>query len=63
LVGTLVPEDGAVDADLSAVIDELSPNKEGVSVSGSERDRLPRPDELRTLAAIPIPITGVVPFI
>jgi hypothetical protein len=43
----LVSEDGAVDSLLSAIVNELSPNKHSVGVLGSQDDLFARADELR----------------
>jgi hypothetical protein len=59
----LIAEDGAVDALLPAVVDELSPNKHGVGISRSQEDNLSRPDALTALASVPIVIGTVVSLI
>jgi hypothetical protein len=58
-----VSEHGAIDALLSAVVDELSPNKHGVSVAGSEHDMLAGSDKLAALSSVSIIIATVVPFV
>lgn len=65
LVARLVAEDCAVDSVLAAVVDEDSPDEEGVSSLGSEHDLFAWTDEL---AVVPLPpvrvsIGGIVPFI
>lgn len=62
-VPTFVSEDGAVDAGLSAVVDELSPNKHGVSVTGSEDDFFARTRKDFLPSAICIPTARVVPLV
>ena len=55
-----IPEGRTVDALLPAIVDELAPNKESVSVSGSQDDVLSWADELRDLP-LPTPsLVGVV---
>ena len=58
-----VPEDGAVDALLAGIIDELSPNKHGISISGSEHDVLAGTNKLTALSSVSIIIATVVPFV
>ena len=60
---TFVSEDGAVDSVLPAVIDELAPNKERVSVAGSKDDVLTGPDELGLSTPIFVCAPGIVSFI
>jgi hypothetical protein len=58
-----VSEHGAVDALLAGIVDELSPNKHGVSVSGSENDVFAGADKLTALSSVSVFIAAVVPFI
>jgi hypothetical protein len=59
-IRAFIPEGRTVDASLAAIVDELAPNKESVSVSGSENDVLAGSDELRDLP-LPAPsLVGVV---
>jgi hypothetical protein len=58
-----VSEYSAVDALLSAVVDELPPNKHGVAVPGSQDNVLTGADELASLAAIPVTVGAIVPAI
>ncbi len=58
-----ISEHGAVDSLLPAVVDELSPNKHGVSVAGSEHDVLAGADELTSLSSVSVVIARIVPFI
>lgn len=58
-----VSEDGTVDALLSTVVDELSPNKHGISVACSKNDVLSGADELTALASVFVVIATIVPFV
>lgn len=58
-----VSEDGAVDALLPGIVDELSPNKHGVSVSGSKNDVLAGSDKLAALSSVSVFIATVMPLI
>ena len=58
-----VSEHGAVDALLPGIIDELSPNKHGVSVSGSEHDMLAWSDKLALPSSVSVFIAAVVPLV
>jgi hypothetical protein len=58
-----VSEDGAVDALLAGIINELSPNKHGISVSGSEHDMLAGSDKLAALSSVSIIIAAVMPLV
>jgi len=62
-VWRLVSEDGAIDALLSAVVDEFPPNKHGVSVSGSQNDVLAGANELAPISSISILVGAVVSLI
>jgi hypothetical protein len=64
-VGRFVSEDGAVDAFLfrDRVVNELSPDEHGVSVSSAENNVFPRADELAPSPAIRVAVAAVVPFI
>lgn len=42
----LVDEDRAIDSGLSAIVDELSPNENGITFEGSEDDAFAGADEL-----------------
>ena len=55
-----VSENSAVDALLAGIIDELSPNKHGVSVSGSEHDVLSGSDKLTSLSSVSVVIAAIV---
>ena len=59
----LVAEDGAVDPSLAAVIDELSPDPQGIGSLGSQDDLLTRTDEQLALPSVGVPIGRVVPFV
>lgn len=48
---------------LSAVVDELPPNKSSVSGVGSQDDGFARSDELVSLASIAVSVAGVVSLI
>jgi hypothetical protein len=52
-----VPEDRAVDPVLAAVIDEDSPDEEGISSFGSEHNLFSGPDELVFGSLAPIGIS------
>jgi len=58
-----VSEHGAVDALLAGIIDELSPNKHGVSVSGSEHDVLAGTNKLTALSSVSVFIATVMPLV
>ena len=58
-----VSKDGTIDAALSAIVDELPPNKHGVSVSGSEHDMLTGADKLTSLSSVSVVIAAIMPFI
>ena len=60
---SLVTKDGAVDASLPTSVDELSPNKHGVSISGPEHDLFTWADEQISFPAILVLVAGVVPFV
>jgi hypothetical protein len=62
-VWRFVSEDGTIDAFLSAGIDELPPNKHGVSVSGSKDNLFSRPSEQASLASVLVDVATVVPFV
>ena len=62
-VRTFVPEYRAVDALLSAGVDKLPPDKESVSVSGSEDNFLPRPGKQHSLPTVAVAVAGVVTLI
>lgn len=53
---TLISEDRAVDAILTAVVDELAPDEKSVCVSCSKDDAFSGSDELRALSAIAVMI-------
>lgn len=55
-VRTLVPEDGAIDALLSAVINEPSPSENRICSLGAEHDFFTGSDKLHPLSAILIVI-------
>ena len=59
----LISKHGAVDAVLSAVVDELAPDEQSVSIASSKSDDLAGADELASLASICIPPCRVVPFV
>lgn len=48
-----VPKDGAIDAALATVIDELAPDKECVGIAGSEHDGFAWADKLGGAASSP----------
>jgi hypothetical protein len=58
-----VSEDGAVDALLAGIVDELSPNEHGVSIPGSEHNVLSGADELASLSTVSIIIATVMPLV
>ena len=58
-----VPEHGAVDALLSAVINEPAPDKKSVRSHGSENDALSGANELRAFPAIFVMVAGVVSLV
>lgn len=61
--GALVPEYRAVDALLTAGIDELSPNKKRVCSIGSEDNFLARASKQNSSPAVSVSICGVVPLV
>lgn len=65
LVLRLVTEDGAVDALLPTVVDELAPNEHGIASLGSQYNFFARADELIvvSLTAVCVSISRVVAFI
>lgn len=63
LVVRFVPEDGAVDAVLSAVVDEHSPHKHSIPGKGPQHDLLTGSDEELAHAAIGVSVGAVVAFI
>jgi hypothetical protein len=62
-VRSLVAEDGAVDALLSAVVVELSPNKESIGKSSSQHDFFSRSSEEHASSAVSVAVAGIVPLI
>ena len=52
----LIAEHGAVNALLSAVIDEFAPDKDGVSVPRAKRDGLAGADELASFPPVAIAV-------
>ena len=58
-----VSEHGAVDALLAAVVDELSPDEHGVSVSGAKNDVLAGANELDPLATVSIFVGAIMSLI
>jgi hypothetical protein len=62
-VATLVPEDRAVDPALSAVINELSPNKDRIAIPRPQHNVLARTDKLTPPPTITITITTVMPLV
>ena len=57
-----IAKDGAVDTLLAGIIDEFSPNKHGVGVSGSQHDVFSGADKLTALSSISVFITAIVPL-
>lgn len=62
-VGAFVAEDGAVDAFLPAVVDEVSPNEEGIGWLGAQDNLLSGADELLALSAVGVSVAAVVALI
>jgi hypothetical protein len=58
-----VSKHGTIDSLLSAIVDELSPNKHGISVSGSQHDVFAGADKLTSLSSVSIVIAAVVPLV
>ena len=58
-----VSKDGTIDTLLPAIVDELSPNKHGIAVSGSKHDMLAGSNKLTALSSVSIVIAAVMPFI
>ena len=58
-----VSEYGTVDALLAAIVDELPPNKHGVSVSGSQNDVFSGSNKLTALSSVFVVITRIMPLI
>ena len=58
-----VSEHGAVDALLAGIVDELPPNKHGVSVSGPQNDVFSGSNKLTALSSVSIVITTVMPLV
>lgn len=58
-----VSEHGAIDPLLPAVINELSPNKEGVAVPCSKDDGFSRADKLASFSSVPVDVGAVVSLI
>jgi len=58
-----VSEYGAVDAGLSAVVDELSPHKEGISVAGPENNVFSWSDKLASLSSVLVLVGAIVSLI
>lgn len=58
-----IAKDGAVDTLLSAVIDELSPNKHGITASGSEDNLLSWSDELDLAPAVLVLAARIVSLV
>lgn len=58
-----VSEDGAIDASLSAVVDEFAPDEHGVSVAGSENNVFSWPDKLAALPSVFVLVGAVVSLI
>lgn len=63
LMWSFVSEDRAVNTLLSAVVDEVSPDKDCISESSPENDFLSGSDELGTSSAIRVVVATVVPLI
>ena len=62
-VVAFVSEHGAVDALLSAIVDELSPHKARISYFGTKYNFLARADEQFTFAPVLIVVCAVVSFV
>ncbi len=60
---TFVAEGGAIDALLSAVVNELPPDKESVGASCAENKFLAGADELVSLPAVLVSIGAVMPLV
>ncbi len=58
-----VSEHGAIDAFLSAVVNELSPNKERVCCLGSQDNLFSGADKLLSLTPIGVVIAAVMPLV
>ena len=59
----LVPEHGAVDSLLAAVVDEISPDEDRVASLAAQHDFLARPNEQLSLSAVRVAVGAVVPFV
>jgi hypothetical protein len=62
-VRAFVSEHGAVDTVLSAVVDEVAPNKEGVSALGSQDEFFAWADEQFALPSVLVLVGRIVSFI
>lgn len=62
-MAAFIAEDGAIDALLSAIVDKLSPNKHGVSVSCTEDDVLAGANELTSFSAVSVSVRAVMALI
>jgi len=60
---SFISEDGAVDAGLPAVVDEVPPDKEGAGSLCSEYDLFSGTNELSAFASICIVVAAVMPFV
>ena len=58
-----VSKDSAINAVLSTVVDELTPNKHGVGCGCSQDDLFAWADKQLSLPSIGVPIAAVVPFV
>lgn len=62
-VRAFIAKHRAVDAILSAVIDESAPDEQGIGCVGSQDNLFSRADEQFSLSAIGVSIGGIVPFV
>jgi len=58
-----VAKDGAIDALLSAVVDELAPDEHGIAISGPENNVLSRANELAPLSTVLVVVGAVMSLI
>jgi hypothetical protein len=62
-IRSFIAEDGTVNALLSAVVDELSPDKHGVGALGSKHDLFSWPNELSALSSVGVSVGAVMSFV
>ena len=59
----LISEDRAIDALLTAAVDELPPAKEGIGISGAKDNLFPRPHEQGSHPSIAVTIGRIVTLV